>query len=156
MPTPVEFFCCDQDVVKVGQKAKSVKSIVYPPITGGFEAGGDETVWCKSQPTCKIYYLLSLLLLSPDGRSVTFPVRYVLCMFLISFLPVSGAGVTKYFDPKINSPPQGVTNSRPETVMQRLVQLLLVVTPHWANIIYTRLDHSTGNHYDCVQSLTSI
>jgi len=40
MPTPVEFFCCDQDVVKVGQKAKSVKSIVYPPITGGFEAGG--------------------------------------------------------------------------------------------------------------------
>ena len=52
-------------------------------------------------------------------------------------LPQPGAGVTKYFDPEINRLPQGVTACKPDY-----------------SAIY--LDHSTGNHYDCAQSLTSI
>ena len=96
-------------------------------------------------------------------------------------LPQPGAGVTKYFDPKINRPPQGVTACKRTAVTSRHASLSKYYTrrSEWRNIntnntawqssnelswisweqpdysaIY--LDHSTGNHYDCAQSLISI
>jgi len=96
-------------------------------------------------------------------------------------LPQPGAGVTKYFDPEINWLPQGVTACKGTAVTSRHASLSKYYPRRleWQNIntnntawqssnelswisweqpdysaIY--LDHSTGNHYDCAQSLISI